>query len=121
MSTETEQQANQSERVSPSPSEPSALDGKPTESAAAGLVHRALGLARRTDWRIVSVLLLAAISIPVWRAIKTNATIQPARLPVLPVVRVPVGQITREDLYTEVTIPAEFRPYEEVELHAKVS
>ena len=32
-----------------------------------------------------------------------------------------VAKVTREDLYKEVTIPAEFRPYEEVELHAKVS
>jgi RND family efflux transporter MFP subunit len=34
---------------------------------------------------------------------------------------VPVAKVDREDLYREVTIPAEFRPYEEVELHAKVS
>jgi len=34
---------------------------------------------------------------------------------------VAVAQVDREDLYREVTIPAEFRPYEEVELHAKVS
>lgn len=32
-----------------------------------------------------------------------------------------VARVTREDLFKEVTIPAEFRPYEEVELHAKVS
>ena len=34
---------------------------------------------------------------------------------------VAVAKVDREDLYREVTIPAEFRPYEEVELHAKVS
>ena len=34
---------------------------------------------------------------------------------------VAVAKVGREDLYKEVTIPAEFRPYEEVELHAKVS
>jgi RND family efflux transporter MFP subunit len=34
---------------------------------------------------------------------------------------VAVVKVDREDLYREVTIPAEFRPYEEVELHAKVS
>jgi RND family efflux transporter MFP subunit len=34
---------------------------------------------------------------------------------------VAVARVDREDLYREVTIPAEFRPYEEVELHAKVS
>ncbi len=32
-----------------------------------------------------------------------------------------VVKVSREDLYREVTIPAEFRPYVEVELHAKVS
>lgn len=34
---------------------------------------------------------------------------------------VAVEKVTREDLSREVTIPAEFRPYVEVELHAKVS
>jgi RND family efflux transporter MFP subunit len=34
---------------------------------------------------------------------------------------VAVERVTREDLSREVTIPAEFRPYVEVELHAKVS
>ncbi|HEV2436809.1 MAG TPA: efflux RND transporter periplasmic adaptor subunit [Verrucomicrobiae bacterium] len=32
-----------------------------------------------------------------------------------------VAKVTREDLFKQVAIPAEFRPYEEVELHAKVS
>lgn len=32
-----------------------------------------------------------------------------------------VAKVTREDLFKEVNIPAEFRPYVEVELHAKVS
>ncbi len=34
---------------------------------------------------------------------------------------VAVARVSREDLYKEVTVPAEFRPYEEVELHAKVA
>lgn len=34
---------------------------------------------------------------------------------------VAVEKVTREDLSRDVTIPAEFRPYVEVELHAKVS
>jgi RND family efflux transporter MFP subunit len=34
---------------------------------------------------------------------------------------VSVATVTREDLYNEVTIPAEFRPYVETELNAKVS
>lgn len=36
-------------------------------------------------------------------------------------VTVGVARVTREDLFNEINIPAEFRPYEEVELHAKVS
>jgi RND family efflux transporter MFP subunit len=32
-----------------------------------------------------------------------------------------VARVDREDLFREITIPAEFRPYTEVELHAKVS
>ncbi len=42
-----------------------------------------------------------------------------ASMSVVPTVA--VAKVGREDLYKEVTIPAEFRPYEEVELHAKVS
>jgi RND family efflux transporter MFP subunit len=34
---------------------------------------------------------------------------------------VAVARVTREDLYRAITIPAEFRPYNEVDLHAKVS
>ncbi len=34
---------------------------------------------------------------------------------------VAVVKVDREDLFKEITIPAEFRPYNEVELHAKVS
>jgi RND family efflux transporter MFP subunit len=34
---------------------------------------------------------------------------------------VAVARVEREDLFKEITIPAEFRPYTEVELHAKVS
>ena len=37
------------------------------------------------------------------------------------VATVAVAKIGREDLYQEITIPAEFRPYQQVELHAKVS
>lgn len=34
---------------------------------------------------------------------------------------VAVVKVDREDLYREITIPAEFRPYNEVDVHAKVS
>jgi RND family efflux transporter MFP subunit len=38
-----------------------------------------------------------------------------------PLPTVAVARVEREDLFKEVTIPAEFRPYTEVELHAKIS
>jgi RND family efflux transporter MFP subunit len=80
--------------------------------------QRASRLVRRLDWRIVAVLLLAASSLPVWRAVNSHAKPLAAPSQVLPVA---VARITRQDLYNEVTIPAEFRPYLKVELHAKVS
>lgn len=75
---------------------------------------------RWLDWRILTVLALAAVSIPVWRATTTNAKAQrPAVTPPLPVVA--VAPVQRQDLYNEATYLAEFRPFLEVNLHAKVS
>ena len=48
-----------------------------------------------------------------------NAQTSPAVDAATPTVA--VEKVTREDLSRDVTIPAEFRPYVEVELHAKVS
>jgi len=74
---------------------------------------------RRLDWRIVGIVVLAITSIAVWRAITAHA--KPQVTPAAHALAVPVARVTRENLYNEVTIPAEFRPYVEVELHAKVS
>jgi len=52
----------------------------------------------------------------VWRGAANADTRDATAIPAVAVVKV-----TREDLYKEITIPAEFRPYNEVELHAKVS
>lgn len=74
----------------------------------------------RRAWPLAVLLLLAAASIPAWRALNRaneSASSHPAMAPQ----PVAVAKVTREDLYTEVPIPAEFRPYQEVELHAKVS
>ncbi|GAC1452167.1 MAG: efflux RND transporter periplasmic adaptor subunit [Steroidobacteraceae bacterium] len=46
------------------------------------------------------------------RAAAANAAIAPV---------VAVARVEREDLFRQISIPAEFRPYTEVELHAKVS
>ena len=76
---------------------------------------------RRVDWRIVGVILLAVISIPIWRAFAVHASAQPVPAPAVHTLAVAVARVTCEDLFNEVTIPAEFRPYLKVELHAKVS
>ena len=68
---------------------------------------------------IVTGVLLVAVGL-VWFVRRVRA--EDGRTPsssVLPTVA--VAKVDREDLNREVTIPAEFRPYEEVELHAKVS
>ncbi len=44
-----------------------------------------------------------------------------AAIPEAAPVTVAVAKVTREDLANEMAVPAEFRPYVEVELHAKVS
>ncbi|MGB7748657.1 MAG: efflux RND transporter periplasmic adaptor subunit [Verrucomicrobiia bacterium] len=48
-----------------------------------------------------------------------SAAADAASISVVPTVA--VAKVCREDLYKKITIPAEFRPYEDVELHAKVS
>jgi RND family efflux transporter MFP subunit len=74
----------------------------------------------RNTW-IAGVVLVLAAAILIWRAIAVHAKagVQSSHAPqALPV---PVAKVTRQDLYNEATFPAEFRPYMEVELHAKVS
>jgi RND family efflux transporter MFP subunit len=77
-------------------------------------------LQRWFNWRLAAVLILAGLSIPVWRLLTNHAKAHTSE--VLPTAQpVAVARVTREDLCNEVTIPAEFRPYLQVELHAKVS
>jgi RND family efflux transporter MFP subunit len=76
---------------------------------------------RRLDWRIMGLVTLTVVSLPVWRAITVHAKPQVAPASAAHTLAVAVGRVTRQDLYNEVTITAEFRPYVEVELHAKVS
>jgi RND family efflux transporter MFP subunit len=71
------------------------------------------------DRCITSVIFLVVIAIPIWRVRAHSEVIISPAIQTVPVV--PVAKVDREDLYTEVSIPAEFRPYVEVELHAKVS
>jgi len=116
MSTETPEPIN-----NPLPAEPEKpplrSDGH-TISGVQRFIGKKVNLARQLSWRAGGLILLAVISILVWRAVTS-----PAKQPTAPI-RAPlveVARIGREDLYNEITIPAEFRPYAKVELHAKVS
>ena len=97
----------------------------PLESGRAVVSDSAPAQTRRPrwlDWRVVAVVLVGAAAVPLWRLVAANAGApaapQSAPAPAQPVA---VAKAVREDLYNEVPIPAEFRPYLEVELHAKVS
>jgi len=75
-------------------------------------------LRRRLGWGLWGG---AAIGIAIallhpWQG-KANPAIE--NVPVIPAAA--VVKVDREDLYKEITIPAEFRPYNEVDVHAKVS
>jgi RND family efflux transporter MFP subunit len=70
-------------------------------------------------WVLASVAVLIAVGL-LWLAHHAEAKYsRPPASTMLPVVA--VAKVDREDLYRIVTIPAEFRPYQEVELHAKVT
>jgi RND family efflux transporter MFP subunit len=79
------------------------------------------GLARRIDWRIAGLIVVIGVSIGIWRGITVHARADVKSEPAAQAVPVPVAKVTRQDLYNEARFPAEFRPYVEVELHAKVS
>jgi RND family efflux transporter MFP subunit len=82
---------------------------------------RVSGTFRRVGWRILGLLLCATVLISVWRALAAHARSPAAPIPTLHALPVAVARVTRQDLYSEQTFYAEFRPYVEVELHAKVS
>jgi len=73
---------------------------------------------RQRGLLVITALLLAAAAGWVWHGAGANSR-PPAELPAAPTVA--VARVDREDLFQAVTIPAEFRAYEAVDLHAKVS
>jgi RND family efflux transporter MFP subunit len=73
---------------------------------------------RRLDWRIGAGILLAIIIGLVWRATVGHA--KPGALPEQ-ALTVAVAKVTRQDLARELTCEAELRPYQEIDLHAKVA
>lgn len=73
-----------------------------------------------TLW-IVGAVVVLIILVVVWRGLAGHASQTSASGKTETLPTVPVARVDREDLYKLVTIPAEFRPYVDVELHAKVS
>jgi RND family efflux transporter MFP subunit len=73
---------------------------------------------RGRQWSAVIVVAVAVVIVMLLRpwSDRTKLNADGAELPSVAVVKV-----DWEDLHKEVAIPAEFRPYEEVDLHAKVS
>ncbi len=72
---------------------------------------------RKTSWTI-AIVILALVVFCVWMLRRRDAVARPTETPERTVA---VATVERQDLYNEVTIPAEFRPYVEAELNAKVS
>jgi RND family efflux transporter MFP subunit len=56
-----------------------------------------------------------------WLALRPSASKAKAEVEGPPAVPVPVAKVQREDLFKTLKVQAEFRPYTEVQLHAKVS
>src|SRR4051812_9244694 len=68
-------------------------------------------------WPAGAAIILAIIALFAWRSTKTHAKANVSEL----IPTAAVARVTHQDLYNELEIPAEFRPYQVVELHAKVS
>jgi RND family efflux transporter MFP subunit len=78
-------------------------------------------LRRWLDWRVAIILVLALVSIPMWRLATSHAQARVSKGTVTAPDPVAAARVIREDLFNEISIPAEFRPYLKVELHAKVA
>ena len=76
---------------------------------------------RRLDWRLVCVAVLVVSSIVVWRVLASRAEARRLGALRLQPRVVAVCPVRRENLFNRLETVAEFRPYQEVELHAKVS
>jgi multidrug efflux pump subunit AcrA (membrane-fusion protein) len=77
---------------------------------------------RRGRARVLAAIggvLLAGGTIAIGYHHSRTAAPDPAAEPTVPVVA--AARVERADLYREVSVPAEFRPYAEVDLHSKVA
>jgi RND family efflux transporter MFP subunit len=108
----------------PPPANPSAAAGggfhaTPQPAGAARQSRSGIGgRLEKLDRRVLGILLAVVIALMIWWAVAYHGK---RGVEASTESRVAVARVTRADLYNEVTIPAEFRPYVEVELHAKVS
>ncbi len=73
---------------------------------------------RMFGWRTGIAIVLVVISMPVYHAFRGSAK---ANANVAKSPSVAVAKVIREDLMQELVVEAELRPYEEIDLHAKVA
>jgi len=78
-----------------------------------------MGTRGRLTWGLIALALIVISSLVWSRFWKHPANAGTAESVSIP--SVAVAKADREDLYKEITIPAEFRPYTDVDVHAKVS
>ena len=77
---------------------------------------------KRDKFKWLAILAVAVVIGVVWLGLSRRSSgpvTAPNDASTLPTVA--VGKVTRQDIFKQVTIPAEFRPYEEAMLNAKVS
>ena len=121
MNTETPDPAKgtTSAQTGPAPDSPTATGPPVTNNPAPAPARRH---SRRRTWTVLACLVvLAAAAVLVWPLVARRDSAASATTPAGQISTVAVAKVTRETLVNEVAIPAEFRPYQEVELHAKVS
>jgi RND family efflux transporter MFP subunit len=78
------------------------------------------GWLSRARWHAGGVCLLGLVSLFAWRATTSRANIS-STTPAADCPRVAVAVVGREDLNQELACQAELRPYQEIDLHAKVA
>jgi len=83
--------------------------------------HEPAGPNRKANWLngktlfVLGAVVVLGVALSLWGG-RSHATVAEAAP-----VTVAAAKVTRADLANEITVPAEFRPYVEVELHVKVS
>ncbi len=119
MSTET------CDQVDPNPTPELPVTPRAKSSERIGHLKRALLFRTRLlPWQITGLILVTVVFVVLWRTWTGHAKETTAVLRTTPAATTPVvtaARVIRQDMYDRLTRYAEFRPYEEVELHAKVS